>query len=439
VRFTPRSEVKAPPKINEAALGIATSGQSCPKPATAEVMIAAEAPREVRYKIERGNGTTTTSGWIEGKIKMHKGLMGAKTAFLRAEHKLDALDPGTRKFRLWIDGWGKTPWLTVDVECPPFKVTSLWLSYEVEAKDTCPKKVVETVTGKATRPGNAPFEIKTEGGLVVHSGMAQFKRKGMSYVAEFGRNNLSLGEFESDMMALIKNQPDANSGWVKLKVECLYKPTDTGASTDLAPETRPEDPPPVHSAASGNFSFVDNGGTRCPRQGKALLNFELGQQSNVHYSLDCTNGHFSGVAQPVTSPQGGYIAPALVSFDVNQTTHTKCALKTVAPGKPKVHTLKGHIFQCVGTTGVDGADDLAPDPRQLDPRSRVRRGEAVAEVCSAWPSGHRRRSQPGHDRSGAGEEFRRGGDDQLSPRRCAGPAARRAVRRCVLLVHLVRL
>jgi hypothetical protein len=157
-----------------------------------------------------------------------------------------------------------------------------------------------------------------------------------------------------------------------------HKPTDAGASTDLAPETRPEDPPPVHPAVTGDFSFVDSGGTRCPRQGKALLNFELSQQSNVHYSLDCTNGHFSGVAQPVASPQGGYIAPALVSFDVNQTTHAKCALKTVAPGKPKVHALKGHVFQCVTPTGVSGSDELAPDTRP-DPQQPDKPGLTVTD------------------------------------------------------------
>lgn len=33
------------------------------------------------------------------------------------------------------------------------------------------------------------------------------------------------------------------------------------------------------------------------RQGKALINFKTRKPDNVHYSLDCTNGHFSGVAQ----------------------------------------------------------------------------------------------------------------------------------------------
>jgi hypothetical protein len=36
-------------------------------------------------------------------------------------------------------------------------------------------------------------------------------------------------------------------------------------------------------------------------------------------------------------------------------------LKTVAPGKAKVHTLKGHVFQCVGRTDVGGPEDLTPE------------------------------------------------------------------------------
>jgi hypothetical protein len=156
-----------------------------------------------------------------------------------------------------------------------------------------------------------------------------------------------------------------------------HKPIDTGAD-DLAPETRPEDRRPWARRSPGDFTFVDAGGTICPRQGKALINFKTSKPDNVHYSLDCTNGHFSGVAQTAPSPQGGFIAPALVSFGINQTTHAKCALKTVAPGKPKVHTLKGHTFQCVRTTGVDSSDDLAPDTRP-DPQKPEGPGKIVID------------------------------------------------------------
>jgi len=369
--------IKAPPKVTDAAIGVAvTSRNMCPRPATAEVIIAASAPRAVRYKIERGNGTTTTPGWIEGRIRKQKNLAGGESPFLRTEHSLGSLDPGTRKFRLWIDGWGKTPWRTVDVDCPPFKVTSARLKYEVEKGPTCPKKVAETATFTSNRPGTAPFKIKTQGGLVVHSGKAKFERDGNEYVARLTRPNLPMKAFDQDMMAEITNQPGANSGWTRLKVECQYKPSGASATSDFTPDQgRPDDPLPPQHTLEGDFSFVDTGGTTCPRQGKALIGFVTSRQANVHYSLDCTNGSFSGVAQAVPGSNGGFVAPALVTFDIAQTTQASCALKSVAPGKPQVHTLKGHLFQCVKPSGVSGTGDLAP-PSRPNPAS-VGSGKAV--------------------------------------------------------------
>ena len=367
-------------------------------------------------------------------------------------------------------GGGESPTRSLDVDCPPFKVTSAWLKYEVEDKDTCPKKVVEEATFHANGPGDAPYRIKTQGGLVVTQGTAHIAREGDNYVAKATRT-LSMGAFDQMMQLELVNDPSAGDQ-KPLKVECLdalsgeltlqspgvnsckgealvaihtdgagelpyelecgpgkswqrkvaamankigvdkvafdvtnneqvtcalrtriggklkpldgasmtftcHKPIDTGAD-DLAPETRSEDPPPVGDTLTGDFSFVDTGGTTCPRQGKALINFKTSKPDNVHYSLDCTNGHFSGVAPTAPSPQGGFIAPALVSFEIGQTTAAKCALKTVAPGKPKVHTLKGHTFQCVRTTGVDGSDDLAPDTRP-DPQKPDKPGKIVID------------------------------------------------------------
>jgi hypothetical protein len=347
-------------------------GETCPKDAEVTAYIDYDKPMTGRFRVVH-NGK---QGEII-EIKAREMSFAGKTFYRIERLERYKLDPGKHNFKIKVIGGGKSDTKSIDVECPPFKVTSTWLTYEVEDKDTCKKQVIEKVRIVANRPGDVPFRVETAGGLVVNQGIAYTARGGDSYVAQRTRK-LSMGAFDQMMRLLIVNDPSVGVTQTQLKVECLYKPTDAGASTDLAPETRPEDPPPVHPAVTGDFSFVDNGGTRCPRQGKALLNFELGQQSNVHYSLDCTNGHFSGVAQPVASPQGGYIAPALVSFDVDQTTHAKCALKTVAPGKPKVHSLKGHIFQCVTSTGVSGSDELAPDPRP-DPQQPDKPGLTVAD------------------------------------------------------------
>jgi hypothetical protein len=330
-------ETKAPPKIAEAALGVATAGDSCPKPATATVTIAAEAPRPVFYKIERGNGTTTTADWIEGRIKLQKGLMGAKSAFLHTQHDIGALDPGTRKFRLWIDGWGKTPWQTVKVDCPPFKVTSAWLKYDVEKTGTCPKKVAEIATFKATRPGKAPFAIKTAAGLIVHSGIAVFEREGMGYVAKVKRPNLTMGAFDADMMALIKTQPDANSGWVRLKVDCL-------------------------EALSGKVWLRSLGATAC--RGEALVAIHTDGAGALPYELECGPGR--SWQRSVTAP-ANKIGVDKMQFDAANNERVTCVLRTRIAGKLKPLDGASMTFQCHRPSDASAADDLVPETRP-DPK-----------------------------------------------------------------------
>jgi len=371
--LAPVAMQEAGPKPISVDIRVKQKGETCPKDAEVTAYIDYDKPMTGRFRVIH-NGK-------QGKIieiKARKMSFAGKTFYRIERLERYKLDPGKHNFKIKVIGGGHSKKETVTVDCPPFEVTSTWLTYEVEDKDACKKQVVETATIHANRPGDVPYRIETQGGLVVTQGIAYVARKGDQYVAKRTRK-LSMGAFDQMMRLIIVNDPSVGVTQTPLKVECVYKPTDTGASTDLAPETRPEDPPVVGPTLTGDFSFVDNGGTKCPRQGKALVNFKTSKPDNVHWSLDCTNGHFSGVAQTAPSPKGGYIAPALVTFDINQTTHAKCALKTVAPGNAKVHTLKGHIFQCVRTTGVGGADDLAPDSRP-DPQKPDKPGKVVDPV-----------------------------------------------------------
>jgi len=156
----------------------------------------------------------------------------------------------------------------------------------------------------------------------------------------------------------------------KRTYEC-HRTTGVSDADDLAPETRPEDPPPLGRKLTGDFAFIDNGGTECPR-GRALVSFRNGVADNIHYSLDCTNGHFSGVAQTTPHPKGGFVAAATIDLGVKKTTQVNCALKTVAPEK-KLLKLKGHLFRCVKVAGPDGPSDLTPEtrPDAKDPRAPV--------------------------------------------------------------------
>jgi hypothetical protein len=179
-------------------------------------------------------------------------------------------------------------------------------------------------------------------------------------------------------MAQSSSPLGGNTGWKDITIHC---------GGGLAPDTGSSDPHdglPNSPQLKGDFSFLADNGTSCPRKVKALINFTSSVKDNVHYSLDCTNGHFSGVAQTVPKPGGGYVAPALVTFDVTTTTQANCALKSVAPGAPKVHTLKGHHYQCVDRAVDPASGDLtdAPKPKQKDRKDRAAK-DAKTKVKAA--------------------------------------------------------
>ena len=281
--------------------------------------------------------------------KTHKVTFAGKS-WHRAEATFKyKLDPGQKTFKLTVDNGEKTHTETVEIECPNFEILSAWLTYEVANTNTCPKQVVERATFHTTRPGWVNHEIKHQGGLVVSKGKLTAKREGDKYVATAVRT-LTMNEIDAQFMADAVGNP-ANSGWVPLKVEC--------------------------PKLAGDFSFVDESGTQCPREGKALINFSLNMQANVHWSLDCSNGqHLSGVAQAVEGPNG-YVAPALASFDISKTSVYSCALKTVAPGAAKVHQWKGHTFRCVTPAVATGSDDIQVAPKPNSDAARKPRVPAT--------------------------------------------------------------
>lgn len=342
-------------QVTRAQLGVATFGDTCPKPAAATVMINAEAPRPVRYKIERGNGTTTTENWIQGEIKLQKAPDGRQRPLLTAQHKLPALDPGNRRFRLWIDGWGKTPWRTVEVDCSPFKVTSAWLRYDVEHESTCPKRVVETATFHTNRPGKVNYEIKHQGGLVVSRGMARAERQGDKYVATAVRS-LTIGNIDTQFMADVQKSP-TNSGWVPLKIDCL-------------------------EALSGKVTLKSLGATSC--KGEALVAIHTNGAGKLPYELECGPGR--SWQRSVNTPAANKIGIDKVSFDVKNNELVTCALRARIGGQLKSLDGASTKFQCHRRNVDTDADDFAagtrPDSQKPDGPGRV-----VVDPPKACPRG----------------------------------------------------
>jgi hypothetical protein len=321
---------RAANKLHSVDFKVTQNGERCPKDVTVTAFANYTWPANSRMRLSVDGGVPKFR-----IAKTHQVTFAGKS-WHRAEAEFKyKLDPGQKTFKLTVDGGEQTHTETIEIECPNFKILSAWLTYEVANTNTCPKQVVERATFYTTRPGWVKHEIKHQGGLVVSQGKLTAKREGDNYVATAVRT-LTMNEIDAQFMADVVGDP-ANSGWVPLKVEC--------------------------PKLAGDFSFVDESGTQCPREGKALINFSLNMQANVHWSLDCSNGqHLSGVAQAVEGPNG-YVAPALASFDITKTSVYSCALKTVAPGAAKVHQWKSHTFRCVTPAVATGSDDLQVAPK----------------------------------------------------------------------------
>ena len=249
------------------------------------------------------------------------------------------LDPGEHQFRIEVESGPKSRWETVDIDCPPFKVLSVWMKYEVEDKLTCPKKVVEKVTFKATRPGTIDYEIKHQGGLVMHKDQAEAKRQGLGYEAVATRY-LTMNAFDAEMMADVKNS-SANSGWVRLKVECL-------------------------EILSGTLDLRDPYAAACPRQANAAFSIRTNMAGPVPYRLDCTGDRsWSGAAAAHQTAPNTFIAVEVLPFEVKQNEQINCALKAHVQSPPKIVALTGRHYPCIKRSFEPAAGGLVTDLRPL--------------------------------------------------------------------------
>ena len=320
------------PKPLNVDIRVEPRGQTCPKETKVTAYVDYADKTTARL---RSNYNGQTGGFRD--VETREVTLGGKT-WHRAEFTFTYyLDPGQHKFRVEVESGPKSEWKTVDIDCPPFKVLSTWMKYEVEDKMTCPKKVVETVTFKATRPGTLDYEIKHQGGLVVHKGQAEVKRQGLEYVAVATRN-LTMNAFDAEMMADIKNS-DANSGWVRLKVECL-------------------------EILGGTLDLRDPNGQSCPRRAEAAFSIKTNMAGPIPYRLDCTGDRsWSGTADAQQTAPGTFIAVGVLPFDVKHDEQISCALKADMQSPPKIVALRGRHYPRIKRNVDPAPGGLVSDPR----------------------------------------------------------------------------
>jgi hypothetical protein len=333
-------ELQSAAKRLDAGMVVEQFGDTCPKKTEVRLYVEYDKETKARLRVTRnGKGS-----FLHTRIVKTKPVnVGGKTVH-RAKHTFTFhLDPGLHRFRGEVrehGQWKKVASRWVKSTCPPFEVISAWLKFDVEDKATCPKKVVETATFKATRPGMVDYEIKHQGGLVIKSGQIKAERKGLEYVAMHTRQFVMTEPFQADFMADVKNSP-ANSGWVTLKIECL-------------------------EVLSGTLDLRDPDGQACPRKGEVAFSIRTNMPGPVSYRLECTgNRLWEGTVDAVQTGPDTFLGVGVKGFMLHQAEQVTCGLRSTEP--PKVLALQGRKYACVKRTQEPVTGDLAPPPRPTVP------------------------------------------------------------------------
>lgn len=322
---------------------------TCPKNVDAKVRINANGPGSVLTKIKNQAGVVMAIESIEVKRdgdqyigRLTKSFnMSAIDTMLIAEDVNDTAH--------------NTGWQPLKVEC--LEVLSGTLEQRGFAANRCKGEAALSI--RTNGPGKVPYRLECTGGRAWNRNVQAHETGPNTFIGvDVLKFDVSNNELVRCALRTRQPLPFKLLDGAKRTYEC-HKSTGVSSADDLSPETRPEDPPPLGQKLTGDFSFLDRGGTKCPR-GRAVLSFKNDAAANIHYSLDCTNGSFSGVVQPVAHPKGGFVALATVDLGVEKTSHVNCALKTVAP-EQKLLTAKGHLFSCVKPTGPTGSTDLTPE------------------------------------------------------------------------------
>lgn len=305
------SKIEAAPKPKSVDIRVSQKGETCPKDTEVTAFIDYEKPMTARFRVIH-NGRRSEP--IE--ITARKVSLAGKTWYRIERRERYKLDPGRHVFQIKVAGGGKSAVKRLDIDCPPFKATSAWLSYDVESKDTCPKQVIERATIHANRPGDVPYRIKTAGGLVVAQGVAYAAREGDIYVARQSRK-VTMSSFDQMMRLEIDNDRTANDQ-KPLKVECL-------------------------EVLSGTLDLRDFAAGAC--EGEAAIAVRANGPGEVPYRLDCTGGKsWERRAKVVRTGPGTFMGVDRMRFGVTHQEQVNCALKT---GKPaKVLALQGRQYQC---------------------------------------------------------------------------------------------
>jgi hypothetical protein len=139
-------------EISHLAVKVDNSTEACPKSAVVQVSFSTNRDDRIDFTLEHVNhGRLSITEHFVQPFQIGGQYTASKLIDLIVDSNTTYVEVRLK------DGSDARRWRPTGpqgIACPrAFKVTSLWLSYDVKDKDTCPKKMVEKVTGKATAPG----------------------------------------------------------------------------------------------------------------------------------------------------------------------------------------------------------------------------------------------------------------------------------------------
>jgi hypothetical protein len=147
------SKAEAPPKPVSVDIRVAQKGNTCPKDAEVTAYIDYEKPMTGRFQVVH-NGTPGET--IE--IKAREVSLAGKTWYRIERLERYELDPGKHDFQIKVIGGGESPTRSLDVDCPPFKVTSAWLRSRI--RTPAPRRWSKRRRSTPTAPARLPIASK---------------------------------------------------------------------------------------------------------------------------------------------------------------------------------------------------------------------------------------------------------------------------------------
>ncbi len=247
------------------------------------------------------------------------------------------------------DGSSSKRWIATGnrrIECPPLKILSVWMNHKVLKPGYCPGKFDRTITITTNAPGHVRYKVKGVTASSPHAGEASGGRtrlEGNQYVYRSNSSATYNKPIDVELMAEIENH-NANSGWMKLKADCVGTEKIT-------------------------MAFLDFKSPQCPRGAQAIAKIEADAPGPIAYKLDCASElkswNFEGVAEAKASG-GKFIAGLGHRLDINKSQHINCALKRQTINGPKLIALKGNKFQCVKKN-----PDIGDGPGSYKPETPV--------------------------------------------------------------------